>query len=438
VVVIGLGPGDVGLISAATLDAVAAIERRFVRTTRHPSAGIVEGAVSFDDVYQHGADLEDVYRTIVERLVQAAIAAGTVLYAVPGSPVVAERTVDLLSRDNRVKVEIVPAMSFLDLAWARLRVDPIARGVSVVDGQRFATEGAGRSGAMLVAQCDSREVLSQIKLAFDEAPCELVTVMRGLGTADEQIFTTPWNDLDRSFEPDHLTSIFFETEHATDARVFVEFDELVRTLRERCPWDREQTHESLRRHLIEECYEVLDALDAVSAHDGADDSDTGYAHLEEELGDLLFQVFFHSVIASENGQFSVTDVVRGIDHKLRTRHPHVFGDVVAESSDDVLANWEEIKRVEKNRSSVMEGIPRALPALLYALKVQKKAEGAGYTENQSAADLVAGASAADTVAGILFDAVALARASDVDPEDALRRAADAYRERFQIYERMSV
>jgi MazG family protein len=213
---------------------------------------------------------------------------------------------------------------------------------------------------------------------------------------------------------------------------------LVRTLRARCPWDREQTHESLRRHLIEECYEVLDALDAVSAHDGADDSDTGYAHLEEELGDLLFQVFFHSVIASENGQFSVTDVVRGIDHKLRTRHPHVFGDVVAESSDDVLANWEEIKRVEKNRSSVMEGIPRTLPALLYALKVQKKAEGAGYTENQSAADLVAGASAADTVAGILFDAVALARASDVDPVDALRRAADAYRERFQIYERMSV
>lgn len=439
VIVVGLGPGESGLVSAATLDAVASIERRFVRTTRHPSAGIVGDAVSFDDVYEQSADLEEVYRTIVERLVLAATAGGTVLYAVPGSPVVAERTVDLLSNDARVTVEIVPAMSFLDLAWARLRVDPIARGVSVVDGQRFATEGAGRSGALLVAQCDSREVLSQIKLAFDEAPCESVTVLCRLGTAGEHIFTTPWSELDRSFEPDHLTSIFFEAAHATDARAFVEFDELVRTLRARCPWDREQTHESLRRHLIEECYEVLDALDAVAGPDDADESAAGYAHLEEELGDLLFQVFFHSVIASENGQFSVVDVVRGIDHKLRSRHPHVFGDVIAESSDDVLATWEELKRVEKNRDSVMDGIPRALPALLYALKVQKKAEGAGYTEGPATPDdAVAGASAADTVAGILFNAVALARASDIDPEDALRRAADAYRDRFQIYERMSV
>jgi tetrapyrrole methylase family protein/MazG family protein len=336
--------------------------------------------------------------------------------------------VDLLSQDPRVTVEIVPAMSFLDLAWARLRIDPIARGVSVVDGQRFTTDGAGRSGAMLVAQCDSREVLSQIKLAFDESPCELVTVLCGLGTADEHIFTTPWNDLDRSFEPDHLTSIYFEAAHSTDARAFVEFDELVRMLRARCPWDREQTHESLRRHLIEECYEVLDALDAVSRHDEADDA-AGYAHLEEELGDLLFQIFFHSAIASEHGQFSVVDVVRGIDNKLRSRHPHVFADVVAESSDEVLANWEQLKRVEKNRASVMDGIPRTLPALLYALKVQKKAEGAGYVEDPPTSD---------TLAGILFNAVALAHATDVDPEDALRRAADAYRERFQAYERMSV
>ena len=438
VIVVGLGPGDAGLVNAATRDAVASIERKFLRTIRHPSAGMVGEAVSFDDVYERSTDLDEVYGTIVERLVAAAIDEGTVLYAVPGSPVVAERTVELLSHDPRVTVEIVPAMSFLDLAWARLRVDPIARGVSVVDGQRFATEGAGRSGAMLVAQCDSRDVLSQIKLSFDEPPCELVTVLCRLGTADEQIFTTPWSDLDRSFEPDHLTSIYFEATHAADARAFAEFDELVRTLRARCPWDREQTHESLRRHLIEECYEVLDALDAVSSQDGSDDAAAGYAHLEEELGDLLFQIFFHSVIASEKGQFGVVDVVRGIDAKLRSRHPHVFGDVVAESSDDVLANWEELKRIEKNRTSVMDGIPRTLPALLYALKVQKKAEGAGYTEEPATgADTVA-AGHTDTVADLLFRAVALARASDVDPEDALRRAADAYRERFQIFERMSV
>ena len=134
VIVVGLGPGDVGLVNAATRDAVASIERRFLRTTRHPSAAVVGDAASFDDVYEHSADLDEVYRTIVERLVEAAIAEGTVLYAVPGSPVVAERTVELLSHDPRVTVEIVPAMSFLDLAWARLRIDPIARACPLSTG----------------------------------------------------------------------------------------------------------------------------------------------------------------------------------------------------------------------------------------------------------------------------------------------------------------
>ena len=435
VIVVGLGPGDVDLVNARTRDAIARADHRFVRTTRHPSAALVGPAHSFDDLYEHGGDLDEVYGAIVEALIDAAGTHGTVLYAVPGSPVVAERTVDLLVHDTRVAVEIVPAMSFLDLAWARLGIDPIARSVSIVDGQRFATDAAGRAGAMLVAQCDSREVLSQIKLAFDEAPCDEVTILRGLGTTDEQIFSTSWNDLDRSFDPDHLTSIYFEAAHSTDARVFVEFDELVRTLRERCPWDREQTHESLRRHLIEECYEVLDALDAVAVGADGDEAAVGYAHLEEELGDLLFQVFFHSVIASENGQFTVADVVRGIHTKLHSRHPHVFGDVVAGSSDEVLANWEQIKKVEKSRTSVMDGIPNALPALLYALKVQKKAASEGYVEAsvERAADATA-----DAIGDILFTAVARARAADVDPEDALRRAADAYRRRFQEFERMSM
>ena len=435
VVVVGLGPGAEDLVNQATRDAIASAPRRFVRTTRHPSAPIVSPAESFDVEYERANDLDAVYRAIVERLVEAAGHHGSVLYAVPGSPVVAERTVELLAADNRITVDIVPSMSFLDLAWARLRIDPIARGVSVIDGQRFAAEAVGRSGALLVAQCDSRDVLSHIKLAYDEAPCDEVTVLTHLGTREERIFTTTWSELDRSFEPDHLTSLYFEPTRASDASAFVDFDELVRTLRARCPWDREQTHESLRRHLIEECYEVLDALDAVAAGVAGDDASTGYAHLEEELGDLMFQVFFHSVIASEHGQFEVADVVRGIDAKLRSRHPHVFGDVVAGSSDEVLANWEQIKKIEKNRESVMDGIPRALPALLYALKVQKKAEGAGYAEPDRPA---AGPGSEDEVAGLLLDAVALARARDIDPEDALRRAADAYRERFQQFERASM
>jgi tetrapyrrole methylase family protein/MazG family protein len=434
VIVVGLGPGEPELVNEATRRAIASVPRRFVRTTRHPSAPIVAPAESFDVLYEEADDLDAVYVRIVERLVAAA-RDEVVLYAVPGSPVVAERTVELLSRERGVDVEIVPAMSFLDLAWARLRIDPIARGVAVIDGHRFARESAGRAGAMLVAQCDTRDVLSTIKLAFDDPPCESVMVLTRLGSTDEQIFTVAWADLDRSFEPDHLTSLYFEAAHAPEARVFTEFDELVRTLRERCPWDREQTHESLRRHLIEECYEVLDALDAVDADARGAGGGDGYQHLEEELGDLLFQVFFHSVIASEHGEFTVADVVRGIDRKLRSRHPHVFGDVEAGSSDEVLANWEQIKKAEKNRASVMDGIPRALPALLYALKVQKKATGAGYSEDSAPDD--ESPRADREVADLLLQAVSLARTNDIDPEDALRRAADAYRARFQEFERTS-
>ena len=191
IIVVGLGPGDVDLVNARTLDAIAGTDHRFVRTTRHPSATLVAPARSFDERYEQGADLDEVYHSIAETLIAAANEWGTVLYAVPGSPAVAERTVELLVRDSRVAVEIVPAMSFLDLAWARLGIDPIARSVSIIDGQRFAADAAGRSGAMLVAQCDSREVLSQIKLAFDDAPCDEVTILRGLGTADEQIFSAP-------------------------------------------------------------------------------------------------------------------------------------------------------------------------------------------------------------------------------------------------------
>jgi tetrapyrrole methylase family protein/MazG family protein len=147
VVVVGLGPGDPGLVSLATAVAVARIPRRFLRTSRHPSAEAVPGATTFDSIYQQADDMAGVYRAIVDALVEAAEAEGEVIYAVPGSPLVAERTVELLRSDGRVSVEIVPALSFLDLVWARLGVDPLAAGVRLVDGHRFATEGPCSSGS---------------------------------------------------------------------------------------------------------------------------------------------------------------------------------------------------------------------------------------------------------------------------------------------------
>ena len=415
VVVVGLGPAGADLLTAGTIDAIRRVPQRYLRTTRHAAAHAVDDASSFDDLYENAASFDEVYRGIVEALVEAARCHGEVLYAVPGSPRVAERSVELLCADGRVDVDVLPSLSFLDLAWVRLGIDPLAAGVRVVDGRSFRVDAAGSRGPLLVAQCDARHVLSEIKLAVEESPGVPVTVVQRLGAPDERVFTVAWDDLDRSFEPDHLTSLYIPELAEPVAAAFARFDEQVRVLRAECPWDAQQTHESLQRHLLEETYEVLEAIDAVTA-----DPDAGYVHLEEELGDLLYQVFFHSVIAAENGAFTVADVAYGIFAKLERRHPHVFGSVDAPSADDVLANWETNKRAEKGRESAMDGIPTGLPALAFATKVLSKATSFDAMSVVDAAGISGEAEL--EVAAALLAVVARARAAGVDAEQALRRA----------------
>jgi tetrapyrrole methylase family protein/MazG family protein len=428
IVAVGLGPGDAALVTAGTL---AAIERtapaaRYLRTVVHPSASLVAGATTFDHHYEHADTFEEVYRQIVEDLLVAADRYGEVLYAVPGSPRVLERTVDLLAEEaaaGRVELEVLPAMSFVDLAWVRLGIDPYEEGVRLVDGHRFAVAAAGERGPLLVAHCHNRRVLSDVKLAVEDPPSQPVTVLQRLGMADEAVFEVPWSELDRSFEPDHLTSVLIGELAAPVAGEVAAFAEVVARLRAECPWDAEQTHRTLARHLLEETYEVLEALGPVG--DGGPDTDPqAYAHLEEELGDLLFQVVFHATLASEAGAFDLSDVARVIREKLVHRHPHVFADVEVADADEVVANWEAIKKAEKGRASIFDGMPADLPALLYALKVVKKAASLGISP-----DLDDG-----SVAGRLLALVDEARRNGVDPEIELRSLAAALRDRARSVE----
>jgi tetrapyrrole methylase family protein/MazG family protein len=443
VVIAGLGPGDPALLTVAVGDAIARIPHRFVRTARHPSAPAVEPCRSFDAVYESAASIEAVYSAIAEAVVAAASDHGEVLYAVPGSPLVAERSVELLVADRRVAVEVLPGLSFLDLAWDRLAIDPLTSGVRLVDGHRFAIEAAGQPGPLLVGQCDSRQVLSDIKLAVTgEGPT--VTVLQRLGSAGEAVFEVEWAELDRTFEPDHLTCLWIPSMAAPVGRELVAFAELVATLRQRCPWDREQTHQSLTRHLLEETYETLEAIE------GLDGGDAAFAHLEEELGDLLFQVVFHATLAAEEGRFTLADVAGGIHDKLVQRHPHVFGDVAADTAGQVMANWEQIKKAEKGRASLMDGIPGHLPSLLYAHKVQRKAASVGFdwpgvggalpkiAEEAGELARAAGAEEAfDELGDLLFAVVNVARHLDIDPEAALRAATAKFRHRFVALERLA-
>ena len=191
-----------------------------------------------------------------------------------------------------------------------------------------------------------------------------------------------------------------------------------------CPWDQEQTHESLRVHLLEEAHEVLEAID-----EGSLDHD-----LEEELGDLLLQVAFHAQLAADDDRFDLGGVAATIVAKLIHRHPHVFGDRSVADADEVVRNWEAIKKEEKSRTGPFEGIPASLPALLSAYKVQKRAAALGFQpERASAEERLRAALAGDEVdiGAALFWVVAVARAAGVDPEGALRTELASFRAGYE-------
>jgi tetrapyrrole methylase family protein/MazG family protein len=465
--IVGLGPAGPELITTESRDLMAAAPVLYLRTTRHPAAIGYPDALSFDGHYEQGDSFDQVYRSIVGDLVSATGSHGRVVYAVPGSPMVAEHTVALLRTHPSVQagqLELVvhPSVSFLDLAFARLGVDPVESGVQVVDGASFAVDAAGCRGPLLVAQCWNRTVLSDIKLSVDDLPTSAVTVLHHLGLDDEQIFEVGWDDLDRTFDPDHLTSLWIPDLAAPVARELARLDELVHILRQRCPWDRQQTHDSLSRHLLEETYEVLEAIDAIAAVDDPDGVGAGpdpdgsteeaaVAHLEEELGDLLFQVYFHATLAAEEGRFTLADVARGVHDKLVSRHPHVFGGATAETPEEVATNWEANKKKEKGRASVTEGIPASLPSLALAAKLQRKALAVGMVLPALGDEAVRVADGVGVLAGgadgpggvsdgaggsqrlvaeigdLLFSLVGMARTLGVDPETALRSYASAFR-----------
>lgn len=207
-----------------------------------------------------------------------------------------------------------------------------------------------------------------------------------------------------------------------------------------CPWDAEQTHQSIRRNFLEETYEVCEAIDEGSPE-----------HLREELGDVLLQVLFHAQIEKEEERFNLDDVADGVTRKLIFRHPHVFGDVQVSGSEQVLTNWDELKRVEKNQAryaDTVDSVARSLPSLWRAEKVQKKAKKAGFDwpDVSGAMDKLAeetdelrtaireDSNVAEELGDLLFAAVNVARYAGVDPEDALHAACDKFSRRFRLVE----
>jgi len=379
VVTVGLGPAGPEHTTPAALHALSSAPVAFVRTSRHPAAAALAElgkVVALDDCYESGSTFEEVYRAIVKRVLAAAQEHGRVAYAVPGSPDVGERTVEILRAETSIELEVVPGLSFCELAWASLGIDPVEAGVRLADAQSFAIQAAGDTGPLLVAQCWSQAVLSSVKLSLDTDPAAPAVLLHHLGLADETVAEVPWSEIDRTLEADHLTSLYVPQLDAPIAREVMRLAELVRVLREQCPWDRVQTHGSLVRHLLEETYEAIEAIESLG-DDPAAAPPAAVAHVTEELGDLLCQVLFHATLAEEEGLFGLAEVARAVHDKLVARHPHVFGDVSATTPGDVLANWERMKQTEKRRTHLFEGVPVAMPALARAAKAERKLASVG-------------------------------------------------------------
>jgi tetrapyrrole methylase family protein/MazG family protein len=361
-----------------------------------------------------------------------------------------------LRADTRVEVQVLPALSFLDLAWDALGIDPVNAGVRLIDGHRFALEASGERGPLLVAQVHADWVLSDVKLSHESANgSEPVVLLHHLGLPDQRVEHTTWQELDRVLPADHLTTMYIPQMAEPVAGELARLHQLARTLREQCPWDREQTHDSLIKHLIEETYEVVDAIESLDANEPATDE-----AFIEELGDLLYQVEFHATIAEQQGRFSMADVARSIHDKLVRRHPHVFGDVVANSADDVVQTWDEVKRAEKKSvdgaaSSTFTGVAKSGPSLQYATKIQKRAADVGFDwpnadgafekiieESAEIRQAVALNSDPETVrmelGDLLFSVVNLSRHLGHDAEQALRGASDKFRHRFEQVEQLAL
>ncbi|MDY6295051.1 MAG: nucleoside triphosphate pyrophosphohydrolase, partial [Schwartzia succinivorans] len=378
ITVVGMGPGSFGLMSMEAWELMQNAPQLVLRTAVHPTADELKKKgirfSSFDERYESADDFESLYNSIAEELTDRAAEGEELVYAVPGSPLVAERTVVLLrekAEKKHVELKIHPAMSFVEVLYTRLGIDPIS-GLTIVDAADLERLPLDIPTGIVITQVYSPMIASEAKLSLMELlPDEFeIIYTHNLGLPDESIRKIPLYELDRQPDIDHLTSVYIPARKKDERFDFAPFTEIMRRLREPggCPWDREQTPESLRKHILEEAYEVIEAIDKGDKE-----------LLCEELGDLLLQIVFQARIAEETGHFSMQDVIDGIADKMIRRHPHIFGDIEASDAAAVMVNWEAIKRREKpERSSAIDGLPPELPGLMAAAKLQQRAASVGF------------------------------------------------------------
>jgi len=430
-------------LTRAAWDAIISAGTLYLQTKEHPSAKPVLDAglafVSMDDLYENAEDFDALNDAIAERL----LSGGECVYAVMGDGCFAQLpAIEKAAKRNGFRVDVLPGVSYAKAAF------PADQDAQIYTA-RTLPKRVDPSVPLYVQELDSPIIAGEVKLALSELyPDEWPVTLATLQQDGHYAFRTfPLSDLDRR-RTLFAGSVLYVKPCTFEEKTHYGYYDLVAVMQRLrapggCPWDREQTHESLKGDLIEECYELNDAIDE------QDD-----AHIVEELGDVLMDVVFHSVIADEQGRFNENDVADGIVKKMIYRHPHVFGTEKAESSADVLKRWDELKQKEKNQKTQKEvlcAVPKRFPALMRAGKVQKRARKVGfdwnnadealpkvYEELEELKSAMQGNGDLPEEAGdLLFAVVNVVRLLGLDCEQVLHDASDKFIERFGRMEELA-
>ncbi len=451
--IIGLGPGSIDSLTLGAVNRINSGQRNYLRTEKHPTVKYFNDKKieykTYDYLYEKEDDFKEVYEKIVVDLIEEFHKYGTINYYVPGNPLVAEKTVELLLEKN-IDLEIVSGMSFIEPMIELVGRDPV-NGLKLVDGDTFSNLDVDINTDMIITQVYNARILTDIKIVLaeiygDDYKVYFIEAAGVEGLEKKELI--PIYELDRNYEASPLTSIYVPKVDKIDNKVFDFYDILgiMKILRSEngCPWDMKQTRESIRMCLIEEAYELVDEIDKADI-DG----------IVEELGDLLFQIVFHCHLGEEEGEFSLYEVTTKLANKLIYRHPHVFSKKTVENSQEVVYNWNKLKYAERNISKFtdrLKDIPK-LPSLMTSFKIQEKAAEIGFDWDniQGPIDKVkeefhevieametnelGHEKIEEEMGDLLFAVVNFSRFLQVSPELALNRTINKFIKRFEIMEK---
>lgn len=430
-------------VTASVLKAISNADNLYLQTKLHPSAKtVLELDVPFvdmDDIYESAADFSELNRRIANRLTEG----GSCVYAVMGDGCFSQmEDIERCCRERGFKLIVLAAVSYAKAAFPKQQSGVVQTANSL--NERFDTESE-----LYIQELDNRLLAGEVKLKLSHFyPYSHEVVLARLDDEGEYRHEKlQLCNLDRAKNLNAATVLFVPPVTFADKTEFGYYDlvSVMARLRQRdgCPWDREQTHDSLKRALLEECYELLEAIEQKNNE-----------HILEELGDVLMQVVFHAQIAAEQFRFNERDVSDGVVKKLIFRHPHIFGSANAHTSDEVLELWDAKKSQEKNyttQTELLNSVPKNFPALIRCQKVQKKAAKCGFDWSDAMAvfsklpeeamelkkAMEKGEGIADELGDVFFTAVNIARHLGMDSEEICNRATDKFVKRFEVMERLA-